>query len=147
MKRIIVFISLLFIIVSGCNSTGDGVQAEKEELQNLLTRFLVGASVDDINMHDRFWAEELIYTGSDGTRLTKPDIMSNVRRDTGNMGQMPPEYGSDEVQIYVYGNTAIVAFKLIALTNSERMEYYNTGTFMKREGEWKAIAWQATRIP
>jgi hypothetical protein len=27
------------------------------------------------------------------------------------------------------------------------MEYFNTGTFRKRDGEWRAVAWQATRIP
>jgi hypothetical protein len=26
-------------------------------------------------------------------------------------------------------------------------QYFNTGTFLKREGEWRAVAWQATRIP
>ncbi len=27
------------------------------------------------------------------------------------------------------------------------MNYFNTGTFLKREGKWQAVAWQATIIP
>jgi hypothetical protein len=27
------------------------------------------------------------------------------------------------------------------------MQYLNTGTFAKRDGAWKAVAWQATRVP
>jgi hypothetical protein len=29
----------------------------------------------------------------------------------------------------------------------ETLEFLNTGTFLKRDGEWRAIAWQATRVP
>jgi hypothetical protein len=27
------------------------------------------------------------------------------------------------------------------------MYYWNTGTFVKRDGEWRVVAWQATKIP
>jgi hypothetical protein len=27
------------------------------------------------------------------------------------------------------------------------MNYYNTGTFVNRNSQWQAVAWQATRIP
>jgi hypothetical protein len=27
------------------------------------------------------------------------------------------------------------------------LQYFNTGTFLKRDGEWRALAWQATVIP
>jgi hypothetical protein len=29
----------------------------------------------------------------------------------------------------------------------EVLYYYNTGTFLRRDGEWRVVAWQATRIP
>jgi hypothetical protein len=25
--------------------------------------------------------------------------------------------------------------------------YFNTGTFVKRDNKWQAVAWQATKIP
>ena len=36
------------------------------ELTKLLNDFLAGASRNDIAMHDRFWADDLIYTRSAG---------------------------------------------------------------------------------
>src|ERR1044071_7958231 len=36
------------------------------ELTNLLIAFLAGASRHDAAVHDRFWAEDLLYTGSSG---------------------------------------------------------------------------------
>ena len=43
------------------------------ELTKLLHEFLAGASRDDAAMHDRFWAEDLIYTGSSGRRIGKDE--------------------------------------------------------------------------
>ena len=47
--------------------------------------------------------------------------------------------------------TAVVAFRLVGKTNktgkTETANYFNTGTFVKRDGKWQAVAWQATKIP
>lgn len=124
---------------------------EKEVLQNLLTEFLDGASVNDYDTHDRFWAEDLIYTGSDGDRITKEDILNGLGEPADD--EEMAEYYSEEVDINLYGgDTAVVAFKLVAnipLENGrfETLNFYNTGTFVKRNGEWRAVAWQATQIP
>ena len=52
---------------------------DSAELTKLLRDFLDGASRNDSAMHDRFWAEDLIYTGSSGRRIGKPDIMRDQR--------------------------------------------------------------------
>jgi hypothetical protein len=49
------------------------------ELRKLLNDFLAGASRSDPAMHDRFWADDLIYTRSAGRRVTKVDVMRDVR--------------------------------------------------------------------
>jgi hypothetical protein len=46
---------------------------------------------------------------------------------------------------------AVVNFRLI-LHNVENgkpitVYYRNTGTFLKRNGKWQAVAWQATKVP
>jgi len=124
---------------------------EKEVLQNLLTEFLDGASVNDFDIHDRFWAEDLIYTGSGGDRITKQDILNGLGEPADD--EELAEYYSEEVDIKLYGDdAAVVAFKLVAnipLENGrfETLNFYNTGTFVKRNNEWRAVAWQATQIP
>ena len=120
-------------------------------LVTLLHQFLDGAGRDDRAMHDRFWADDLVYTGSSGRRIGKADILKDV-------GTAPPpkpedpvtEYGAEQVRVRQYGGTAVVAFRLVATTKekgeSHVARYYNTGTFVKRAGKWQAVGWQATRI-
>lgn len=124
---------------------------EKETLTSLLHEFLEGASYNDADIHDRFWADDLIYTGSNGNRIAKDDIMSGVVTNPDKSDEPETRYSGEEIQINIYDETAIVAFRLVAEFTSdpdqERMEFYNTGTFLKRNGEWRVVAWQATRIP
>ncbi len=114
--------------------------------------FLAGASRNDVAMHDRFWAEDLIYTGSAGRRIGKADLMREVRAET--TAQPTDEtatYTAEDIRIQQYGTTAIVAFRLVGVTKkgevTETANYLNTGTFLKRDGKWQAVSWQATKIP
>ena len=80
-----------------------------------------------------------------------PDLdMDGLTDDSQNGNQQTPEYHAEETQIQLFDDIAVVAFKLVAITwqprGEERMEFYNTGTFQKRNDQWKAVAWQATRI-
>ena len=129
---------------------GSENEMERETLTALLYEFLDGASYNDPAVHERFWAEELIYTGSNGTRMGKEDIMSGLSGTPDRSQEPETRYGADEVQIHVYDDMAIVAFRLIADINEpdiqETRYFYNTGTFRKQNGEWRAVAWQATVI-
>src|SRR5215471_3592019 len=50
-------------------------------LIKLLRDFLAGASRNDTAIHDRFWADDLIYTSSSGRRLGKEEILREVRAE------------------------------------------------------------------
>jgi hypothetical protein len=121
-------------------------------LVKLLHEFLDGAGHDDRAMHDRFWADDLVYTGSSGRRIGKADILKDVG------GSPPPQpddpvttYGAEQVRVRQYGATAVVAFRLVATTKEKNeshvARYWNSGTFVKRAGKWQVVCWQATRIP
>ncbi|HET6897761.1 MAG TPA: nuclear transport factor 2 family protein, partial [Vicinamibacteria bacterium] len=126
--------------------------AEEAELTRLLREFLAGASRNDAAAHQRFWADELVYTGSSGRRIGKADILRDlaVPASPGPAGPATT-YTAEDVRIQQYGDTAIVAFRLVGTTRSgprtEVARYLNTGTFLKRGGEWRAVAWQATKGP
>ncbi len=122
------------------------------ELTKLLNDFLAGASRNDAAMHDRFWAEDLIYTGSSGTRRGKMEIMRDVRSAPAAKPDDPKNtYSAEEIRIQQYGEMAIVAFRLVSTAEkdgkTEITKYLNTGTFLKRSGKWQVVSWQATRIP
>jgi ketosteroid isomerase-like protein len=122
------------------------------ELTKLLEDFLAGASRNDAEMHDRFWAEDLIYTGSAGRRVGKADILKDVRSAPApRPGDPNTTFSAADIRIQQYGDTAIVAFRLVGTTErggkTEVANYLNTGTFVKRDGRWQAVSWQATRVP
>ena len=122
------------------------------ELTKLLKDFLAGASRNDAAMHDRFWADDLIYTSSAGRRMGKADIMRDQRSAAPpKPGDLGTVYSAEDIRIQQYGNTAIVAFRLIATTerpgSTEINKYLNTGTFLKRDGKWQAVSWQSTKMP
>lgn len=122
------------------------------ELTKLLNDFLAGASRNDPAAHERFWADDLIYTASAGRRIGKADILREVHAEAA----APPSdetttYTAEDIRIQQYGNTAIVAFRLVGTTKkqgkTEVANYLNSGTFLKRDRKWQVVNWQATKIP
>ena len=122
------------------------------QLAMMLDAFLAGASAGDPAVHERFWADDLVYTSSSGMRTNKAEILARMR-DAADERPATPEiiYTAADVDIRLYGDTAVVAFRLVATPSAadggDVLNYFNTGTFLKRDGEWRAVAWQATRIP
>lgn len=118
-----------------------------EDLSAILDDFLAHAG--ELAAHERFWADDLVYTSSRGTRTTKAEILATFDEPENKSRRADPEYWGEDVDIRVYGDTAVVAFRLVGkLPDGKGTEnYLNTGTFLKRDGIWKAVAWQATKIP
>jgi ketosteroid isomerase-like protein len=122
------------------------------ELTRLLNEFLQGASRNDIAAHERFWADDVIYTSSMGKRRGKPEILADVRKQSAAPAtDEKTTFSAEDVRIQQYGATAIVAFQLVGTTvkgeKTETSRYLNTGTFLQRAGKWQVVAWQATKIP
>ena len=53
-------------------------------------------------------------------------------------------YDSEDVRIMQHGDTAVVAFVLVARAGVDTKRYLNSGTFVRRNGQWQAVNWQAT---
>lgn len=126
----------------------DSKNAAERELRSLLDAFLAGASRGDVVVHERFWDDDLVYTSSAGTRTDKQSILDSMAgtEPTDNPSLV---YSAENVDIRVYGEFAVVAFVLVATPQSETEDasinyYFNTGTFREQDGQWRAIAWQAT---
>lgn len=122
------------------------------ELTKLLNDFLAGASRNDPAVHDRFWADDLIYTRSAGRRVTKADIMRDVRSAPAPKPDDPKTiYTAEDIRIQQYGDTAVVAFRLVSTTEISGAKHVanllNSGTFVKRNGKWQVVNWQSTRMP
>lgn len=139
--KMLLMLSLL--LVSGFSQ--QALADDKADLSALLSKFLDGATHNDAAVHNAFWADELIYTSSNGTRFGKAELMQGVN----SSGLLKAEdidtvYSSEEVKVMQYGDTAVVAFVLVGKSATETKRYLNSGTFVKRNGKWQAVNWQAT---
>ena len=144
----IIFVLLIVAVAAAAQSPAP----DAAELTKLLNDFLAGASRNDPQVHDRFWAEDLIYTRSAGRRVSKAEVMRDVRSAPApKPGDPKTTYTAEDVRIQQYGDTAIVAFKLVGTTDRngaiEVSNFLNSGTFLKRDGKWQVVNWQATRMP
>src|ERR1700758_3613336 len=132
-KRLTVLIAILFI--AGAFIAYEAVKAQmkppeqlqglrttnaSEQLQAMLRDFLAGAGKNDPAAHDRFWADDLIYTGASGKVKTKAEIMQSVREEAAK----PPDpnspkatFDAEEVVVHDLGDFAIVNFRLVAHTD------------------------------
>jgi len=136
--------TLLLMLLTGCGASN----TDTDDLTAILHEFLAGVSEEAV--HDRFWAEDLIYTSSRGTRTNKAEIMQGFgSAEGGETEESEPVYTAEDIRIQVYGTTAVVAFRLVATAADDAAVdyYFNTGTFVKRNGVWQVVAWQATKIP
>jgi hypothetical protein len=146
-------LTLVAAMTLACSAHAQGPAApDAAELTKLVNDFLAGASRNDVAMHDRFWADDLIYTGSTGRRVSKADILRDLRNAAPpKPGEPATVFSAEDVRIQQYGETAVVAFRLVGATQrdgaADRSLFHNTGTFRKRDGQWRAVAWQATRLP
>ena len=154
-------------ILSACspNPSSDtasqaSADVDRIALEDLLTVFLEDVSAGDASIHERFWAEDLIYTSSDGSRFGKAAIVGepgddeaaedDADEDNADEEELTVTYRAEEVDIRLYDDVAIVAFRLVGETTQpngdiERQDYFNTGTFLKKNDVWSVIAWQATK--
>ena len=115
-------------------------------ITRLLGEFL--SRVDDPAMHERFWADDLIYTTGLGVVRTKQQIVADVAAAARASNASTPKttYGAEEVRVRPYGEFAALNFRLL-VRNPDGTTWYsrNSGAFLWRNGRWQVVTWQATR--
>ncbi|HLJ40680.1 MAG TPA: nuclear transport factor 2 family protein, partial [Candidatus Acidoferrales bacterium] len=145
---------MMVLLLPGVRAQQPGQSTTTHQLTVMLNQFLDDASHGNRAGFDRFFADDVIYTGSNALVRTKPEIMKNV----GSMKPTPGKkttYSAEDVTVHDFGDAAIVAFRLVARTETKNAQgplvetesYRNTGTFLRRNGRWQVVAWQATKMP
>ena len=116
------------------------------EITELLNWFLAPANNPTAAAHQRFWADDVVYTRSSGEVRTKPEILASF--DNAQPPSDDIRWSADDVLVRPYGDTAALTFRLVGRAGDGSITLYrNSAMFLKRNGEWRAVTWQATRIP
>lgn len=147
----------LFLAGSACAQqaarTASSSSATARELTAMLNQFMKDASANNAAGFNRFFADDLMYTGSNSMLHTKADIMGSLNTAKPASASADKQiYSAENIVVRDFGDTAIVAFQLMARTQhadgkTEISNYRDTGTFLRRGGRWQVIAWQATKVP
>ena len=121
-----------------------------EDVTALLHEFILNAGNGDRAIFDKFFADDVIYTRATGAVITKASIMEGLGKPA-PASEGKSSYSAEDVTVHEYGDTVIVAFRLVERTEHadgkvETSHYRNTGTFLRRNGRWQVVAWQATKI-
>ena len=119
----------------------------KAEITNALNDFL--SHVSDPAAHERWWADDLVYTSANGVVRTKPEIVKSVREGASGKEAREPQaaFSAEDVKVTQYGDIAVLTFRLVQ-REGETLNYFrNTGILHKHDGKWQVIAWQATKAP
>jgi ketosteroid isomerase-like protein len=149
------FARVLIIAAVFCSMAVAGTRAQTKgnataEVAALLREFIAGAGSGDKAIFEKFFADDVIYTRATGVVITKADIMGSLGKPAA-ASEGKSSYSAEDITVHEYGDTVIVAFRLEGRTEHadgkvEQAHYRNTGTFLRRNGRWQAVAWQATKI-
>ena len=124
----------------------------KAEVTALLQEFL--SKVTSPAMHQRFWADDVIYVSNAGVVRTKADVLEGVK----DLGPAVPAgglasaaaaggYSAEDVVVRQFGETIVVNFRLVQHTAGQPdTSFRNSGVFVRRDGRWQVVSWQATRV-
>lgn len=124
----------------------------RSEITALLTSFLSPEQNPTRAAHERFWADDLIYTSSAGKVTNKAEILKSFdepsKTEPGKVPEPEPVYSAEDILVRPYGEMAALTFRLVArAADGSVQNYRNSGTFLRRDGKWQAITWQATKVP
>jgi ketosteroid isomerase-like protein len=145
----------VMIVAVFCSMAVAGTGAQTKgtataEVTALLREFIAGAGSGDRTIFEKFFADDVIYTRATGVVITKADIMQSLGKPS-PASEGKSTYSAEDITVHEYGDTVVVAFRLEGHTEHadgkvENAHYRNTGTFLRRNGRWQAVAWQATKI-
>ncbi|HJX85807.1 MAG TPA: nuclear transport factor 2 family protein [Candidatus Angelobacter sp.] len=124
-------------------------QATVRHVTQMVQEFLAAVPKGEKQTFDNFFADDVIYTRAVGVTVTKADILKNI--DVRAVNEPTATFSADDFTVHPYGNMAVVNFRLIMSTQdsgkNQATYFRNTGTFLKRNGKWQVVAWQATKVP
>jgi ketosteroid isomerase-like protein len=101
----------------------------------------------DLHVFERLLADDFTHTNQTGKFRTRTEWLANHKP-----GQSPYDaYAVDDLKIRIYGDTAIVTARTTPKGRDSKGrpitgQYRYLRVWAKRDGQWRAVAFQGTRI-
>ena len=142
---------LTAVAAHGGVANSPNVEHTRAEIAAMLATFLTPAVNNTAAGHERFWAEDLVYTSSTGKVMSKADILKSFaeepKSEPAKQTKPGPVFTAEDVLVRPHGDMAALTFRLVEHDPDGKISYFrNSGTFLLRHGKWQAITWQATRV-
>lgn len=97
---------------------------------------------------ERLFVDTFIETSGEGRTYTKAQIMESVKALAAGV---KISIDIEDEQVFDHGDTAVMVYRRVERgdANGQKIESQNrvTDTFIRRDGRWRTISSQATRIP
>lgn len=97
---------------------------------------------------ERIEADEFVFTDSYGGVTTKSEDVGSLDKPAGEFRLI--SYDADEMQVKVYGKTAVVTGRVTTVSKSKDREITVrnrfTDVFVRRNGLWQIVAGHSSRI-
>jgi Domain of unknown function (DUF4440) len=141
---------VIAVLLCGLALADDRPAGPVAEVTGLLNEFL--SKVDDPAMHERFWSDDLIYVSAAGAVRSKPAILQSMRAGdrpgsrNRNSDEPKATFSAEEVKVRpLAADVAVLNFRLVQHVGGKTNYFRNSGTFVKSNGRWQVVSWQATR--
>ncbi len=123
------------------------VQGTEQQIRDLEGQINGAVVSGDLRVFERLLAEDFTHTNQSGVFRTRDQWLANHKP-----GQSPyTAYDVDELKIRVYGETAVVTARITPKGRTSKGQpitgrYRYLRVWAKRDGEWRVVAFQGTRI-
>jgi len=125
----------------------DPEQGAEQQIRDLEDRINAAVVSGDIHIFEQLLAHDFTHTNQTGKFRTRSEWLANHKP-----GQSPyVAYDVDDMKIRVYGDTAVVTARTTpkgrdSKGNPITGQYRYLRVWTKRDGQWRAVAFQGTRI-
>jgi ketosteroid isomerase-like protein len=118
----------------------------EQEIQQFHREYGHAQLTNDIAMLERIWADDHIFINTFGVVQTKAERLADAKSGTRKIDS----FHLDDVQVRVYGNTAVVTshatIKMQLRGQELSFQARGIDVYVKKNGRWQVVAAQATRI-
>ena len=133
------------------NKIADTPGKDERSIRDLEQTYRNAVVRQDVAALDRILADDFVATSSRGEVRSKAQEIADIKPAEHSDDFVTEGFELDDIKVRIFGNTAIVTgrstlkVKYKGRSNTTLFRY--TRVYVKRKGNWQAVAQQLTRLP